>query len=369
MQACIKKHKPVPSPCLFLSFFVLLLSSCSHNQSTHSEASLWINVENVPAGEKLYVYDDLVGGLMDSTIISGARNKLEFALKQPTRVKLVKADDQNHQSRLFWVEPGSTQIQGNWDTLQEIRVWGGREQNIFAELEKLEADWNAKYQEAVASGHSETIPDLLDQLQNSLLTFSLEHRNSYVGIHKLYQIRNSVEHQKLDSMLQLVEEPYLSSPYGKSLVMHLNTPNVEVGDPYQAIAGINEQGDRISLDNLEKVNKPLILILGGLDCMEKRGRDLLQAFYQQEKERIDVLVFSFARNEREWKKECGYELKVPLITDLLGDHSPAKIKYHVQTTPMVFIIDQQGDIAWKSVGYHPGVNAKALALTEPLDSK
>lgn len=183
-----------------------------------------------------------------------------------------------------------------------------------------------------------------------------------MAIEMLYRVRNEVNKDSLGLILEKVDSNILNSKYGKSLSLYSKSLDLDVGSHYMDFTAKTLNGESINISERLKKEKPILIIFGGLGCMQEHGRKTLKEFHGNYKDDIEVLAFVFARNKDEWIYDSKYPLDIPLLSDMKGDHSPIKIKYDVQATPTVFLINKEGNIILKSIGYGSHVNEAAKKL-------
>ena len=178
----------------------------------------------------------------------------------------------------------------------------------------------------------------------------------------LYRVRNEINKDSLGLILKKMDSTILNSKYGKSLTLYSKSSDLDVGAHYIDFTAKTLNGENISISEQLKKGKPILIIFGGLGCMQEHGRKILKDFHDNYKDDIEILAFVFARNKEEWIYDSNYPLDITLLSDMKGDHSPIKIQYDVQVTPTVFLISEEGIITWKSLGYGNNVNEAAKKL-------
>ena len=183
-----------------------------------------------------------------------------------------------------------------------------------------------------------------------------------MAVEMLYRVRNEIKKDSLELILKKVDDVILMSKYGQSLLLYSKSPDLEINKHFTDFTVQSLEGENISISELIKKEKPVLIIFGGLACMQEHGRKTLKDFHNGYKDNIEIIAFVFARNRDEWVSDSKYPLDIPLLSDMKGDHSPIKIQYDVQATPTVYLIDKDGIIAWKSIGYGNDVNDAAIKL-------
>ncbi len=340
---------------------LILLQSCKTDPND-SKYVIDGYIENAPRTLQIYLMNDHTGIYEDSTSTHNGHFNFEGTTTYPQRYSVIYQSDTKKESHFLWVENTSITIDGIWNHLDKAVIEGGHEQKLFSALEAEGAFFYPEYQRLIEEEKQDSIEPLIHKLSQTNLNFCIKNANSYMAVEMLYRIRNSIHKDTLEAVLKTMNNEVLNSNYGKSLKLHYQSPELKVGVPYKDFSAKTLSGKTISISELTKKGKPILLIFGGLGCMQKHGRAFLKSFNENYHDQVEILAFVFARNKDEWIQDSNYSLNISLLSDMKGDHSPIKINYGVQITPTVFIIDQNGIIAWKSEGYGPSVNDAVISL-------
>jgi peroxiredoxin len=170
------------------------------------------------------------------------------------------------------------------------------------------------------------------------------------GLKRLYMVRLNIPKDTLLSVFDRLPNEMQKSDYGKSILRHIESNQIEKGDKYYRFKAIDSHGEEFTLSNLE--GKNILLLYGGLSCIGKEGRDFLKIYSSTvDKNKFSVVVFNSCADLEELKQiKTKYGLEFIYISDFLGDHSPFKIQYGAQSTPTCFFIDEEGKVIIKSIG-------------------
>lgn len=343
----------------FLISTLLLFGSCKKHDKGYT-----INgkIRNAPELKKIYLKNDHTGIIEDSTSTNNGVFYFKGITPYPQRYSITYKSDNKGQSHFIWVENTKIEIVGKWDDMKNLRVDAGNEQNLFQEVSKKEKVFYSAYNKLRKEKKYDSINFLIDNFDKARKEFFIKNSNSYVSIENLYRLRDKINKDTLELILKGMDETILNSKYGKSLSLHYESPSLEVGSQYKDFTAKTLDGQIVTVSQILKKEKPVLLILGGLGCMQKRGREILKNFHDVYKNDIEILAFVFTQNKKEWFHDSKYPLDITLLSDMKGDHSPVKIQYGVQSTPTVFIINKKGVIHWKSKGYWDEVNNSAKEL-------
>lgn len=170
------------------------------------------------------------------------------------------------------------------------------------------------------------------------------------GLERLFMVRLSLSKDTLLSILKTLPHDMQQSNYGKSLLLHINSKQIEEGDKYYDFEALDSEGNKFQFSTLK--NKNILLLYGGLDCMGKSGRDFLKKLYEEtQREKFQIVVYWECSNLEQLKElKAKYPVDYLFVSDFSKDHSFMKINYGAQATPTCFLIDKERNVIIKSVG-------------------
>lgn len=177
------------------------------------------------------------------------------------------------------------------------------------------------------------------------------------GLRRLFMLRLYISKDTISSILKTLPDSMQISPYGKSLLYHIETKQISEGDKYYDFQAINTDGSDFALSSLE--GKNILLLYGGLDCMGPNGRAYLNKIYKETpRKNFEIVVYCPNSDlENLQQVRTAYPCDFILVSDFLQDHTPMKILYGAQATPTCFFINQQGTVVMKTTGlYQSRVN-------------
>lgn len=317
-----------------------------------------------PEGTQVYLVNDHSGITEDSTIITNSRFEFKGETPYPQRYSIVYSFNSKNHNHFVWIENKKIVIKGEWNELENVSIKGSYEQRIAEGLDEAASFFQPELNRLVKEDKQDSISSLIKQLSKVITEYAINNYNSFVSVEQLYRVRNDLNKDTLGKIIKKLDPEILNSPYGKSLVLHYKSNIPDEGDFYEDFSANTLTGESLTASQVLKTGKPILIIFGGLGCMGQNGRSILKKFDEKYKNDITILAFVFARNRDEWISDSKYELDITLLSDLKGDHSPIKIKYGVQVTPTVYLLDINGKIILKSSGYGEFVNSVAKELFE-----
>jgi peroxiredoxin len=170
------------------------------------------------------------------------------------------------------------------------------------------------------------------------------------GLKRLYMVRLDLSKDTLLSVFRTLPKDLQESNYGKSLLLHINSQQIEENSKYYDFEGVDSDGNKFQFSSLK--GKTILFIYNGLDCMGKTGRDLLNQLYNEtNQEKFKIVVYISCTDLKELQEiKAKYSVNYLLVSDLQDDHSPVKIIYGAQTRPTCFLINKEGIVVFKSKG-------------------
>jgi len=170
------------------------------------------------------------------------------------------------------------------------------------------------------------------------------------GLKRLYMVRLDIPKDTIIAALKTIPDSMQTSPYGKSLLYHIESEQISEGSNYYDFQSVNTEGENFSLSSLE--GKNILLLYGGLGCMGEVGRDYLNRIYKEtSRDNFEIVVYCPNSNlETLQQVRTVYPCDFLLVSDFLQDHSPMKILYGAQALPTCFFINKKGLVLMKTKG-------------------
>ena len=171
------------------------------------------------------------------------------------------------------------------------------------------------------------------------------------GLQRLFMVRLDISKDTILSILKTIPDSMQTSPYGKSLLYHVESEQISEESKYYDFQAIDTEGRDFTLSSLE--GKNILLIYGGLYCMGEEGRDYLNKIYKEtSRENFEIVVYCERSSNLEYlqREHIKYPSDYFHVSDFLQDHSSVKIMYGTQATPTCFFINKRGVVVMKTIG-------------------
>lgn len=170
------------------------------------------------------------------------------------------------------------------------------------------------------------------------------------GLKRLFMVRLHIPKDRLLAVYKGLPDEMQASQYGKSILLHVVSEQVEEGGEYRDFKAIGRDGADFSMSSL--TGNDILFLYGGLDCMGKEGRAYLDKLHRERsKDGLKIIVYCDVPDLEILKKtSVDYSCDFILVADFKGDFSPVKILYGAQARPTCFFVNKQGIVKMKTVG-------------------
>lgn len=179
---------------------------------------------------------------------------------------------------------------------------------------------------------------------------AIKYASTPSGLQRVYMVRLDLPKNTLRAVLKKLPKEMQNSPYGKSILAHIENEQIEEGSPYYDFIATDVNGHEFHLSSLS--GKNILLLYGGIDCMGQDGRDFLLSLYNKtSRKSFEIVVYwpcSSLENLRKVKEIFSDDYIY--VSDFLQDHSLFNIIYGAQATPTCFLINKEGIVTIKSGG-------------------
>ncbi len=368
---------------LFLLFAVISLSFTVNAQTTKKKAVSRATktvvaqnpgyvvsgtVEGVPDGTKVYIaemqgYFSFVPS--DSTLVKNGRYEMKGQQKQPVlRFVMAVVDKSDPLMAQFILENTHITINLTKDPKTTV-VIGGRDNELWAEFNKKEEDYNSKVEPTwkIANDSTKTQVerdsaqkklDEFNKLQNAKHTqFLVDNIPSGVSSILLGYYYTQLDEPTLTKILALMKEKCPNDEVYREIVKEREiTKKTGVGAQYTDIALNTPEGKLIKVSDFVGKNKVTMIDFWASWCGPCRQEmpNVIKAYNEYKEKGFAVVGVSLDNNKKAWK-EAIQKLGIPWpqMSDLKGWQSAGAALYNVRSIPATILIDQKGKIIAKDL--------------------
>lgn len=170
------------------------------------------------------------------------------------------------------------------------------------------------------------------------------------GLKRLYMVRLNIPKDTLKVIYNALPETMKESVYGKCLLLHIISKQIDIGDKFYDFTVNDTLGNDFKLSTLE--SDYILLIYDGFSCMGQDGRDYLTNIYEKtERNKLSIVHYATVTTLSELRDlKAKYKIKYSIVSDFLDDQSPIKINYGFQAKPTIVLINKQRTVVLKSIG-------------------
>ncbi len=287
---------------------------------------LWLEVK--PDAKKLSFYTNLLIKNGDNVTINGDKKDFPFYLK----IKGSKTQDE-----AFILDSATRDLNSNYDALI---------QTYFSLNEKEKESEKGK-----------KLVDSLNKISNKISQIEKDyiqkHINTFNGVIELYYNRKQFDKDTIKKLFDKVNNTIKNSKYGKRISFYINNKILAIGDSYHDFKAINQKSDSVKLSDYINDNKYILLDFNATYCGPcVLSVDELKEINSKYGDKITIIGFNVDSNKDIWDKGLKRDsISWPSLWDGKGNSSSTYIIYGISGVPTFFLIDPNGKIMDKDVGY------------------
>lgn len=369
---------------LFLLFTVVSLSLAVNAQTTKKKTVRRVvaktvvvqkpdyvvsgTVEGAPDGTKVYIAE--MQGFFnfvpsDSTLVKDGKYEMKGQQKQPAmRFVMAVVDKGDPLMAQFILENTHITINLTKDPKTTV-VIGGRDNELWAEFNKKEEDYNSKVEPTwkIANDSTKTQVerdsaqkklDEFNKLQNAEHTqFLVDNIPSGVSSILLGYYYTQLDEPTLTKILALMKEKCPNDEVYREIVKEREiTKKTGVGAQYTDIALNTPEGKLIKVSDFVGKNKVTMIDFWASWCGPCRQEmpNVIKAYNEYKEKGFAVVGVSLDSDKEAWK-DAIQKLGIPWpqMSDLKGWQSAGAALYNVRSIPATVLIDQDGKIIAKDL--------------------
>lgn len=358
-----KTQKARMNRIITLLAITLLLTNCKKEESGFVING---NIIGIPDSTLVKLYDLDAETYIDSSFTIHGSFILKGKVDQPTTCWL----QVNGESTTIQVENVEMSFQSTMESVgTKSVVTGGREQELRNELIALQTPYNQLFKEAYDSlvnglfSSDEQKKLLVSKFNESqqfshkvYVDFGLRNPNSYLGLDIIYRNRNSIPQDTLERIYSGLAEQYQQTSKAQAIKIAFQNKVPEVGDKFIDFDAMTLDGEEFKLSSLQ--GNYIYLSFWNAGCGPCRLENrFFSENLQSIPDNLDIVSFSTDKNLENWKRASEKDnITWHNVSDGEGEIGTVKTKYGVQAIPMSFLIDENGIIIKKMLGFDPDKN-------------
>lgn len=254
---------------------------------------------------------------------------------------------------------------------------GGNEQSLQSELDKLQRPYynlfygaydsleNKKYSN---DSEKQRLIKLFNESQSTAqeiyVNFGKTHTNSFLGLDVIYRNRADINKDSLKFLYEKLLPKYKEAPRSKALKVFLYEELAQKGKQFIDFKAKTIKGEDFSLASLK--GNYIYLSFWSAGCAPCRMENKFFSQNQNELPKdLSLVSFSTDKNFKDWdiaSKSDG--INWYNVSDLEGENGRIKNQYQVQAIPTSFLIDKNGIVMEKFIGYDKNILKRIQTLIE-----
>lgn len=343
---------------------LLLVLSGGHFVQAQTDKSGFVikgQISGIDGRVPVYLFDIDEQVIIDSALLREGKFELKGKVKRPTTCWIECKD----QYAIVQVENTELVFQSPF---QQMRLYasiqGGREQALQNELSRQQFPYDRVYMTAYDSIRNKLYVDdahrkrlvqqfntMQDLSQEIYIHFGKTHPNSWIGLDILYRNRERIKADTLRQLYQQLDSSLRSSNKAIAIATYLYGDLAATGKPFIDFTAQTLDNRSFRLSSL-KGNYILLNFwsAGCGPCREENRK--ISRNYDRYDDKVSIVSFSIDRNRDTWLKASQSDnILWTNVSDLQGDNGVIKTRYGVQAIPTSFLINKQGIIVEKFIGF------------------
>lgn len=267
----------------------------------------------------------------------------------------------------LWVENSNIKLTGSFDTFQSSNIEGSKSQDT----EKILKEWTQKLdqeRQQIVNAYFTPKEPLSDSVKATMRKrmheidktrgkyyrkFIDEQLNSYPALEMLSMMKNDISKDSVKMFFNRIDPQFNTTKFYQVLKIFVETKIITEGDQFAEIEAKTIDNKPFKLSSIK--GKYILLDFWSAGCgpCRRMNKDLATK-YNQLKDKVELVSFSIDNNPRYWEMATKQDnIQWTNISDLKGRNSLAYIQYGITGVPCSFLIDPQGKIVEKTLGYSP----------------
>ena len=255
------------------------------------------------------------------------------------------------------------------DMYSNCVIKAGREQEFQNELKKLQKPFEQINKEAYDSLVNKLYTnkderrrlvkkynESYSSIHEIYVNYGRTHADSYFGLNIVYSNRQDITKDSLVAIFEKLSASLKTSEAGKGLNVYLYERTTGEGEPFIDFDAKTIESEDFKLSSLKGNYIYLYFWNVGCEPCRMENKFLSENFHDIPKD-LSVVSFSTTKNMKAWQKASKSDNMIwNNVSDGEGDTGRVKTQYQVQAIPTSFLIDKDGTIIKKFIGFDPDGN-------------
>lgn len=346
------------------------ITACNEKEKKEEQFTISGQVTGFPDGTKFYLRNLATDAVFDSATIENNSFKFEgHIFDPPEQIWLNATVDKKFIYTNLIIGNDEIDIQGDiLDFPWNVDIKGSKTQEDFNYSQSLTKKYNIK-RDSLAQSFMKLPQDKqqeiaaeiwgeigkIDSITTALrIDYIKSHPNTYTSVIELGYLKNQLPKDSIQKIYDQYTPKIKESKYAKVVEVFLRENILKIGDQYHDFEGLNQKdknvkfsdvkGEYTLLDFTAAFCGPCIQAADELVEINKNYSDSLNIVSFSQDPKKDVWLKSLERDKVAWNS----------IWDGKGRYSETSIKYGIQGIPTFVLINPEGIIIDKWIGYEKG---------------
>ncbi len=351
---------------VIIIFFVCILASCK-TETKNEFFTLDATLTNI-SDSTLFFLNDLANITLDSAYVVNGKLSLKGKIDSqgPERLTLFSASPEfiytplliGNERVIFEADksdfPWNIDMSGSvhQDQAERFNQVSYQRQRLIEKLKKsIDSD------KELLAERKEIVSDSLD---NEMADVLKENFNSYAALSIFQHYKTKFSAKELVDLYNQLDDELKETAIGKAIKLHSEFSKPEVGDEYYDYRAVNQNGDWLSLSDIE--SKYILLHFSSSACYGSQlSLPELKEIYSNYADDLEIISISTDIDRESWENHVKRDsISWNYLWDGGGDYNDAFVKYWGMGTPTYVLISPDGIIRERWIGFGDGIIKEKL---------
>lgn len=359
-------------PLLFSFIFLGCNKDEQKIESTSKSYFISGNLTGFHDGIKFYLYNLETNSNIDSALVEDGKFLMKGQIARPPVSFWLNTNDEKDQvyTPLF-IGNDSVFIKADKeDFTWNVKTTGSIIDSNYRQLMQSTKELDIKRDSIIFAHHAkpnfekkkaqdgflESISKIDKSIERKEINAIKNPNNTYAHLLMLSRLKDKIPKDSVQLIFDSYKDDLKQSKYGRVIKLYLESDHILKGDPYLNFEGINQYGENTSLTKVRKKNKFLLINYTSAYCGHCiSASDELKKINEDYKEQLSIVSYSADPKKEDWLNSVKRDSNLwPSIWNGQGKFSKSAIRYNFSMTPTFLLIDLEGKIVDRWIGYNEG---------------
>lgn len=328
-------------------------------------------VSNFSDGAKIYLYSLATNANVDSAIVKDNKFLMEGHIADPPSLFWLRATDGEDYvyTSLLIGNDDLTISADKKDFAWNVRTSGSTIDGNYRESMDLTKELDIKRDSLIFGYHAlsatekeeareefmKAVSRIDSIIKQRTIDYVKETNDTYAGMLRLGFHLDDIPKDSVKVIFDRYSNELKESKFGRVVKVYLESNHVEKGDKYLDFEGLDQFGKKTSLSDLMEEDEFLLINYTSAYCGHCiRATDELKAIHEKY-DSLNIISFSADPQKEDWLNSVKRDGNLwPSLWDGKGRYSESAIRYNFSGTPTFLLINREGIIEDRWVGYNEG---------------